>query len=143
MKDKTNPNFDRFSEFCDSFSMSNLVEYYTCFTKTHKSSIDFILTNKVHWFQLTKTAETGISDIHLLILTFMKAQTTCLPPKKVVYRDFKNFNETAFLEDVKLKKFSWKSDDSNENFFYTSFNLWFINTHPSNPKFSEEMTLLL
>ena len=96
--------------------MSNLVKYYTCFTKNHKSSIDFILTNKVHWFQLTKTAETGISDIHLLISTFMKAQTTRLPPKKVVYRDFKNFNETAFLEDVKLKNFSWKSDDSNENY---------------------------
>ena len=45
----------------------------------------------------------------------MKAQTTRLPPKKVMYRDFKNFKK-AFLEDVKLKNFSQKSDDSNENY---------------------------
>ena len=71
---------DKFSEFCDTFSMSNLIKDYTCFTKTHKSSIDLILTNKEHSFQLTKTTETGVSDVHLLISTFMKAQTTRLPP---------------------------------------------------------------
>ena len=31
-----------------------------------------------------------------------------------MYRDFKNFNEKAFLEDVKLKKSSNESDDSNQ-----------------------------
>ena len=36
VKDKTNPNFDKLSEFCDTFSMSNLVKDYTCFTKTDK-----------------------------------------------------------------------------------------------------------
>ena len=50
VKDKTNPNFDTFSEFCDTFCMSNLVKDYTCFTKTHKSSIGFILTNNEHSF---------------------------------------------------------------------------------------------
>ena len=60
VKNKTNPNFDKFSEFCDTFSMSNLIKDYTCFTKTHKSSIDLILTNKEHSFQLTKTTETGV-----------------------------------------------------------------------------------
>ena len=43
----------------------------------------------------------------------MKAQTKRLPPKKVACRDFKSFNETGFLEDVKLKNLSRKSDDSN------------------------------
>ena len=46
VKDKTNPNFDKFSEFCDTYNMSNLIKDYTCFTKTHKSSIDLILTNE-------------------------------------------------------------------------------------------------
>ena len=50
----------------------------------------------------------------------MKAQTTRLPPKEVMYRDFKNFNQKAFLEDVKLKHFSQKSDDSNENYEFLS-----------------------
>ena len=60
VKDKTNPNFEKFSKFCDTFSMSNLVKDYTCFTKTHKSRIDFTLTNKQNPFQLTKTTETRV-----------------------------------------------------------------------------------
>ena len=101
--------------------MSNLVKDYTCSTETHKSSINLILTNNEHLFQLTKTTETSISDFHTLISTFMKVQTTRLPPKKVMYRDFKNFNETAFLEDIKLKNFSRKSYDSNENYEFLSY----------------------
>ena len=100
VKDKKSPNFDKFSEFCDTYSMSNLVKDYTYFTKTHKSSIELILTNKEHLFQLTKTTERAVSDVHILASTFMKAQTTRLPPKKVMCRDFKNFNQKAFIEDL-------------------------------------------
>ena len=72
--------------------------------------------------QVTKTTETDVSDVHLLISTFMKAHTTCLPPKKVImYRDLKNFNEKAFLEDIKLKNFSQKSDDSSQNYEFLSY----------------------
>ena len=55
-------------------------------------------------------------------------------------RDFKNFSETAFLEDVKLKKFSRKRDDSNENYEFLSHQFQnLVNKHPtSKPKLSEE-----
>ena len=76
-KDKTNSNFDKFSGFCNIFSLSNLLKNYTSFTKTHKTCIDFDLTNKKQSFQLTKTT-------HLLISTFLRAQTTFSQPKKVV-----------------------------------------------------------
>ena len=76
-KDKTNPNFDKFSGFCNIFSLSNLLKNYTSFTKTHKTCIDFNLKNKKKSFQLTKTT-------HLLISTFLRAQTTFSQPKKVV-----------------------------------------------------------
>ena len=101
--------------------MSNLVEDYPSFTKTHKSSIKLILTNKEHSFQLTKATDSGVSDFHLLISTFTKAQTTGLPLKTILCRDFKNFNEKAFLEDVKLKHFSRKSDDSNKNYEFVLY----------------------
>ena len=48
-EEKTNPNFDIFCDFCDVFSLSNLVykvQDYTYFTKTYKLCIDLILTNK-------------------------------------------------------------------------------------------------
>ena len=51
----------------------------------------------------------------------MKVQTICLRPKKVTYRDFKNFNEKSFLENVKLKNLSRKSDDSVENHEFLSY----------------------
>ena len=40
VKDKTNPNFGKFSDFCVTFSMSNLVKDDTCFTKNYKSCIN-------------------------------------------------------------------------------------------------------
>ena len=123
-KDKINPNLCDFSRFCDTCSMSNQIKDYTCLTKTQKSIIDLILTNKEHSFQLTKATDGekgGVSDVHLLLPIFMKSETTRLPPKQVMYRDFKNFNEKVFLDDVKLNNFSRKSDDSSENYEFLSY----------------------
>ena len=36
VKGKANPNFNKFSEFCNRFSMLNLIKNYTYFTKTRK-----------------------------------------------------------------------------------------------------------
>ena len=40
---------------------------------------------------------------------------------EIVYRDFKNYNETSFLEDVILKKVSQKSNDSNKKYEFLSY----------------------
>ena len=37
----------------------------------HKSAVDLILTNKPRSFQITNVTETGVSDRHKLITTFM------------------------------------------------------------------------
>ena len=39
--------FDKLDEFCNLYNLTNLITTPTCFTKTHKSTIDLILTNKV------------------------------------------------------------------------------------------------
>ena len=65
-------SLEKLNTFCETFSLSNLVKVYTCYSKTHKSSVDIILTNKTSSFQLTKARETGISGVHLLISTYMK-----------------------------------------------------------------------
>ena len=33
VKDKSNPNFDKFCDFCDAFTLSNLVKDGTCLQK--------------------------------------------------------------------------------------------------------------
>ena len=62
-----------------------------------------------------------------------------------MFRDFKNFNETAFLEDVKLKNLFRKSDDSNENYEFLSYKFQFVvNKYaPFKPELSEEITIFL
>ena len=66
----------------------------TCFKSAQGTCIDLILTNRKSCFQFTNTFETGLSDCHTLIHTMFKSSFFKLPPKKIVYRDFKNFNNS-------------------------------------------------
>ena len=96
--------------------MTNLITSPTSFTKTHKSTIDLISTNKEICFQKTKVIEAGLSDFHRLISTFLRSQFCLLKPKKIYYRNFKNSNEKSFLEEVKNTYFIFNSDNPNENY---------------------------
>ena len=54
------------SDFCDLFHLTNIAKSDTCFTKTHTSLIDLILTNKPSSFNKTLN-RTGHSDYHKMI----------------------------------------------------------------------------
>ena len=82
----------------------------------HKSTIDLIVTNKPQSFQITNVTETGVSDCHKLITTFMKSYISRLKPKNVHYRSYKNFNEEKFLSDVKEADFSLETSNPDENY---------------------------
>ena len=45
--------YNKLEEFCDTFNLTNLAKTETCFMNNHKSTIDLILTNKPHSFQIT------------------------------------------------------------------------------------------
>ena len=47
---------------------------------------------------------------------FQRSQFCRLKPKKICYRNFKNFNEKKFLEEVKNTDFIFISDNRNENY---------------------------
>ena len=64
---------DKLDVFCDTLNLTNLVKSDTCYTNNHKSTIDLFLTNKPRSFQFTSVTETGLSDYHRLITTFMKS----------------------------------------------------------------------
>ena len=76
--------FGKSEEFCDLFNLTNLITSPTCFTKTHKSTIDLISTNKESCFQKTKVTETRLCDFQRLISTFLRSQFCRLKPKKNV-----------------------------------------------------------
>ena len=89
------------SDICDTFGLSNIINKKTCTKKDSGSSLDVFLSNHPRCFKNTCVIETGFSDYHLLIGTFLKASFHKIPPKNIVYRDYRNFDENLFLEDVR------------------------------------------
>ena len=70
-QNRKHQGYDDLKEFCDVFDLDNLVKEATCITSNHSSSIDVILTNRKRYFQHTTVLETGLSDYHSMIATFM------------------------------------------------------------------------
>ena len=82
------------------FDMQNLVKVKTCDKSQNGTSIDVILTNKPKSFYRTIAIETGLSDHHKLIATFLRCQYQRLPPKTIIYRSTKNLDNEKFLKDI-------------------------------------------
>ena len=105
-----------YNEFYDLINLTNLITLPTYFSKTHKLIVDLILTNKESCFKKAKVTEIGVSIFPKLISAFLRWQFSWLKPKKIYYRNFKNFNEKNFLEEVKNTGFIFNSDNPNEKF---------------------------
>ena len=67
---------------------------HTCVTKAHKISIDLLLTNRKFSFQLTHGKETGIKDVHFLILPSWRLKNFVLKPKTIIL----NSHETVVVQ---------------------------------------------
>ena len=112
----TDSNYDRLKILCESFDLRNIIKQKTCFTGEQGTLIDLILTNRPRSFQNTVATETGLSDHHLMISTFLKAHLVRLKPKNVFYRNYKNFDPSQFLDDMKNAQFTCYTEDHNLNY---------------------------
>ena len=110
---KRGARLDNLDKFCNLFNLTNLIKSETLITLNHKSSIDLILTNRPSSFHSTCTTETGLSDFHLLILTFFKSHYIRLRPKIIEYRNYKHFDQSSFLGDLRNVNFSASKNDAN------------------------------
>ena len=91
--------------FLEDNNFVNLIKSNTCYEWKPGSCINLILTNKPKGFQNTGVMETGISDHHALILSFLKTAFTKMPPNKLQCRNYKQFEVNSFLKEVgKLPK---------------------------------------
>ena len=115
-------DFGKLEEFCDNFNLTNIVKSNACFTRNNKSTIDLLLTNNPMSFQVTNTTETGLSDCHKLISSFMKSYISRLKPKTTFYRNNKNFDEEKSVKNDKAADFSFSNNDPNENYLVLSDN---------------------
>ena len=94
------------TDLCDTFDLTNLINKKTCTKKSEGSSLDVLLTNHPRCFQHACVIETAISDHHKLIGSFLKSKFQRLPPKNILYRDYKNFDEKLFLNELSSINFA-------------------------------------
>ena len=101
-RNTTDADYADVSEFCDIFSLKNLIKGDTCFSPIakHPSLINIILTNRSQSFQNSVAMETGISDHHKMIVTVMKNHIVRLQPYKIQYRNYQGFSPDAFVNDL-------------------------------------------
>ena len=85
-------------ELCITYDLSNVVIESTCITYTYENSIDVILTNRKQNFLLTKAVETGLSDFHKMVTTFMRNTYSRQEPIKIYYRKVYSKWSYAFLD---------------------------------------------
>ena len=86
--------------FLEDNSCVNLIKSNTRFKSTPGSCMDLILTNKPKNFQNSGVMETGVSDHHALIFSFLKTTFNKMPPSKLQCRYYKKFEVHSFLQDV-------------------------------------------
>ena len=88
--------------FCETYDLTNLINEPTCYENQFSpSSIDLILTNRKKYFQNPSTVDTSLSDFHKMTITVMKMNYKKLEPKKIAYRNYRNFDNEKFRQDVK------------------------------------------
>ena len=89
------------SSLIQDHDLYNMIKHPTCFKSSKGRCIDLIFTNRKHSFMHSKSFETGFSDHHYTIYTFLKTTFVKLPPKKVIYRDYKNWSQVHFEDELK------------------------------------------
>ena len=105
------------NDFMNLFDLKNLVREPTCFKSGNPRCIDLILTNRGRNFQQTTAVETGLSDFHKLVVTVLKASFDKQKPNVVNYRDYRNFQEEVFRQDLQKQI----ADLDVQRLTYTSF----------------------
>ena len=81
--------------FCSLYNLKNLVHGPTCYKNSiNPTCIDLVLTNRMTYFQNTRTIETRLYHFHKMRVTIMKTSFKKHPGKVILYRDYKAFSNT-------------------------------------------------
>ena len=98
----TEPTDTALSNFCEIYNLKNLIKDKTCLKNPNKPSCnDLIITNRPKSFQNSMVIETRLSDFHKMCITVMKMYHSKQKPFIIHYRKFKDFNNDAFIKDLK------------------------------------------
>ena len=92
------------AEFLRNYDAKNIVKNKTCYKNINNPScIDLFITNCFRHFHGTVALSVGMSDFHKLVVTVLKCTLKTGKPKNVSYRNYKNFNNENFKQELKTK----------------------------------------
>ena len=100
--------------FYDTYDQKCLIKEPTFYKNPENPScIDLILTNNLKCFQSSCVVETGLSDFHRMTVTVMKATFKKFEPRIIHYRDYKNFQNNRYRDDLTPKLSNAVSENNN------------------------------
>ena len=100
--------------FCYTYDLKCLIKEPTCYKNPENPScIDLILTNNPKCFQSSCVVETGLSDFHRMTVTVMKATFKKFEPRIIHYRDYKNFQNDQYRDELTPKLSNIVSENNN------------------------------
>ena len=99
-KDTNDCNSNELNFITNMYQYKQLIQEPTRVTRNTKSFIDHFFTNKPESIALTGVSKTTISD-HYLIYGIRKFPSVKVNTQIIEFRDFKNLNERAFLDDIR------------------------------------------
>ena len=89
------------SEFCATNNLNNIIKEPICFKNLKNStSIDLILTNRPKCLQNSNVFDPGLSDFDKLTFTVLKAYFQKQKAKVIKYRNYKEFDNNRFGNDL-------------------------------------------
>ena len=99
-----------------TYNLRSLITEPTCYKNPENPAcIDLILTNHPRSFQNSCVFETGLSDLHKMAVTIMKASFQRLQPRIINYSDYKRFQNDLLREEL-LSELLNVDIDENEGF---------------------------
>ena len=105
--------------FLHEHTFYNMMKQNTCFKDDGGSCIDLLITNSKFSFMKTNSFETGLSDHYHLIYTILKTKFEKFELKKLIYRNFKQFDSKQFKLDICNSMSAVRTHAAFENNFVT------------------------
>ena len=95
------------TQFTNAYNLKNMVCERTCFKSvSNPSLIDIILTNTPNRIISHLNISVGVSDFHNLVCAATRVHAPQFHRRKIVYRSYKNFIESDFVDDLDRVPFS-------------------------------------
>ena len=126
---------EQLKNFLDLYSLKNLVHEPTCYKSQTAKCIDLVLTNRNRSVQQTTTVETGLSDFHKMVVSVLKTTFPKHGPTVINYRNYKNFNEIVFRNDLRDELGKIEPFNLNYTSFETTFNILLDKHAPTKKKY--------